>query len=66
LCRAYTAANVKVVAGIAENSTSEEAKLRAIAMLWERGWGRPNQPVTGADGEDIKITIRTILDSGKK
>jgi hypothetical protein len=35
-------------------------------MLWERGWGRPAQPVTGEDGEGaIEITVRVITE-GKK
>ena len=66
LCRAYTDVTVRTVAGIAQNG-DEDAKLRAINMLWERGWGRPAQPVTGEDGEgDIRITIRTILEGKKK
>jgi len=56
-----------MVAGIAENSLNEDTRLRATAMLWERGHGRPAQPVTGEDGEgDIRITIRTILEGKKK
>ena len=66
LCRAYTDATVRIVAGIAQNSESEDTRVRAINMLWERGWGRPAQPVTGEDGEgDIRITIRNIIE-GKK
>jgi hypothetical protein len=67
LCRAYTPETVRIVGGIAQNDKGEiETRLRAINMLWERGWGRPASPVTGADGEgDIRITIRNILE-GKK
>jgi len=66
LCRAYTDATVRIVAGIAQNSESEDTRVRAINMLWERGWGRPAQPHTGEDGEgDIRITIRNIIE-GKK
>jgi len=66
LCRAYTDQTVRIVAGIAMNSESEDTRVRAINMLWERGWGRPAQPHTGEDGEgDIRITIRNILE-GKK
>jgi hypothetical protein len=66
LCRAYTKTTVKVVAGIAENGTSEDARLRASHMLWERGWGKPPQPHTGEDGEGaIEITVRHITE-GKK
>jgi hypothetical protein len=66
LCRAYTTTTVRIVAGIAENGESEDARLRAAHMLWERGWGKPPQPHTGADGESaIEITIRNITE-GKK
>jgi hypothetical protein len=44
-----------------------EIKIRAIGMMWDRGWGRPAQPVTGKDGtEDIRVTIRTIIEGYKK
>ena len=66
LCRAYTATTVKTVAGIAKNGTSETAKLQASHMLWERGWGKAAQPVTGEDGEGaIEITVR-VINEGKK
>jgi hypothetical protein len=65
LCRSYTPETVRTVAAIARNG-EDEAKLRAINMLWERGWGKPIQPHAGADGEDIKVTIRHIIEGGKK
>ena len=66
MCRSYTTDTVRIVAGIARNGESEDARLRAAHMLWERGWGKPAQPHTGADGEgDISITVRHILE-GKK
>ena len=30
--------------------------------LIDRGWGKPNQPVTGAEGKAIEILVRTIVD----
>jgi hypothetical protein len=36
------------------------ARLQAIAILLERGWGKPAQPHTGEDDKDIRITIRHI------
>ena len=42
---------------------TKNTRIRAIDMLWERGWGRPAQPVTGEDGEgEIKIIIRNIIE----
>ena len=68
LCRAYTDTTVRIVAGIAQSEDSKHAdRLRAAEMLWERGWGRPAQPHTGADGEsDIRITIRQIMEGSTK
>ena len=53
---------------INSDNIDPEIKVRAIAMLWERGWGRPAQTVehTGKDGDDeIKVIIRTIVETRK-
>jgi len=66
LCRSYTNTTVRMVAGIAKDGTSETARLTAAHMLWERGWGKAAQPMTGEDGEGaIEITVR-IINEGKK
>ena len=31
-------------------------------MLLDRGWGKPNQPHTDAEGGELKILLRTIVD----
>ena len=42
------------------------SSVQAGQVLLGYGWGKPPQPVTGADGEgDISITVRHILE-GKK
>jgi len=57
---------VRVLAGIAkEKRCPPTARAIACGHLLDRGWGRAPQPHTGADGQDIKITIRTILEGGK-
>lgn len=67
LCRSYTETTVRVVAGIAQSGGKESDRLTAIAMLWERGWGKPVQPHAGADGEgDIRVTIRNIINGEDK
>jgi hypothetical protein len=67
LARAHTEMCLKSLAGIASNGESERARVAAIALLLERGWGKAPQPHTGADGEgDIRITIRQILEGGAK
>ena len=46
-----------------------DIRIRAIAMLLDRGWGKPESTTkhTGADGESaIEITIRNIIESKKK
>ena len=62
LARGYTATVIRTLGGIAENGESESARVSACAQLLDRGWGRPPQPHTGGDGEDIKVTIRTIIE----
>jgi hypothetical protein len=37
------------------------ARLRAIDILLDRGWGKPAQMHTSEDG-DVRVTIRTITD----
>jgi hypothetical protein len=67
MARAYTDTVLNTLGGIASNGTSEAARVSACAELLNRGWGRPAQPVTGKDGaEDIKVTIRTIVEGFKK
>jgi hypothetical protein len=68
LARAYTLPGIKILGGyINSPDIDPEIKIRAIGMMWDRGWGRPAQPVTGKDGtEDIRVTIRTIIEGYKK
>jgi hypothetical protein len=35
------------------------------AMLDNRGWGRAPQPHAGKDGNDVRITIRKIVEAGQ-
>ena len=37
------------------------ARLQAIAILLDRGWGRAPQPHTGEDDKEIQITIRDLV-----
>ena len=67
LARAYTQNNIETLGGFAgEETLDPEIRMKAIEMLFERGWGKPAQPHTGEDGAgDIRITIRNIIE-GKK
>lgn len=51
---------VKVLSSVAQNSTSDSAKVAAATELLNRGWGRA-QPATG-DGEQVTVVIRRILE----
>jgi hypothetical protein len=67
MARAYTEPGIRILGGyINSPDIDPEIKIRAIGMMWDRGWGKPAQPVTGKDGtEPIEVTIRTIIE-GKK
>ena len=36
------------------------ARIQAIAILLDRGWGKAVQPIAGEDGEPLRIVIRQI------
>jgi hypothetical protein len=63
LARAHTELSVQTLAGIARNSTSDQARVSAAQALLDRGWGKAIQPHTGEDGGDIHVVIRQIIDS---
>ena len=63
LARAHTDNCVQALAQIVLKSASDSARVSAAALLFERGWGRAPQVHTGADGGDIKIIIRQIIDN---
>ena len=48
-------------------STDEHVRLAALKACFDRGWGRPPQPVTDADEEEPPIVeIRHIIISPKR
>ena len=63
LCRAYTAEAVRSLAAIMRQADAPpSARIQAIAILLDRGWGKAVQPVAGEDGGDIRIIIRQIAE----
>lgn len=50
---------VKVLAGIAENGTSEPARVAAAVALLDRGWGKPK--LDAAVQGEVRITLRKLL-----
>ena len=62
LARAHTELSVQTLAGIARNSTSDQARVAAAQALLDRGWGKPPQVHSGEDGGSIRVIIRQIID----
>jgi len=53
---------VRVLAGIAQNSESDAARVRAVELLFERGWGKAPTTHAGENGEgDIRVVVRHIV-----
>jgi hypothetical protein len=62
LCRAYTGEAVRSLAAIMRNADAPpRARLRAIDILLDRGWGKPSQPRAEEDGKKVRVTIRKIV-----
>jgi hypothetical protein len=36
------------------------ARIQAIGILLDRGWGKAVQPIAGEDGEPLRVVIRRI------
>jgi hypothetical protein len=68
LCRAHTENTVNVLYGIVRSAkVPPGARVQAAAILLDRGWGKAEQSHVGADGGDIQVTIRQIIETaGKK
>lgn len=63
LCRAYTEANIRTLAGWANGKdTNDDLKYKAIMALMERGWGRPKQDQTHEVKGEIKVVLRQMLE----
>ena len=62
LCRSYTEANIRKLAGFANavEGVEPEIQLRAIGMLFDRGWGKPNQPTENKIEGKVEIVLRDI------
>lgn len=63
LARSYTEMAIQSLAGIAQNGTSESAKVAACQVLLDRGWGKATQPISGDDENPLKIIqkIETVI-----
>jgi hypothetical protein len=63
LCRSFTNASIKRLGGYvtAVEGVEDDIRLRAIGMLLDRGWGKPNQPHDAKLEGELRITIRKLL-----
>jgi HEAT repeat protein len=58
---AETALNVLI--DIAKSTTAtDSARVSAANSILDRGYGKPPQAVTGADGGPVEIQVRTLAD----
>jgi hypothetical protein len=64
LARAHTQMGLKVLAGIASNEDAPAAaRVAAVALLLDRGWGKVPQTPAREDGEnEVRVTIRHITE----
>ena len=63
LARCHTKMALCTLAGIAQHGENEAARVSAAVALLDRGWGKPAQSRTGADGEGkIRVVIRHIVE----
>ena len=60
LARSYTELAIQTLAGIAQNSDSDPARVAASNSLLDRGWGKPAQPIDG-DGEGGPVQFARIV-----
>jgi hypothetical protein len=59
---ATTTRSVKVLAGIAENGTSEPARVAAAVALLDRGWGKPKQDNSHEVKGEVRVVLRKMLE----
>lgn len=63
LCRSYTSEAVRSLAAIMRQPDAPpSARVQAIGILLDRGWGKAVQPVAGEDGEPLRVVIRQITE----
>jgi len=54
---------VRTLAGWANGKdTNDELKMKAIGMLMDRGWGKPQQDTTHEVKGEIKVVLRQMLE----
>src|SRR5260370_33554520 len=64
LARGHTELCIKVLAGIvSQEAVPPAARVSAAGILLDRGWGKPPQEDTGANGEgNARVALRLLAD----
>lgn len=63
LARVHTEMCIRTLAHVAKSETAPQAaRVGAARELLDRGWGKAPVHVVGADGGDIQIVIRQIIE----
>lgn len=59
LARGYTELAVRTLGGIAQNGTSESARVAACMVLLDRGWGKA-APARPADASQMPMIVEIV------
>jgi hypothetical protein len=66
LARGHTELCIKVLAWIvSQDAIPPAARVSVAGILLDRGWGRAPQPHAGKDANDVRVTIRKIVEAGQ-
>lgn len=57
IARSYTEEAMAKLIGIVRDSDSDAAKVSAIKEIFDRGYGKARQPLTGGDEDDPAIRL---------
>lgn len=62
MARRHTSLAINTLAGVCRASESDAARVAAAIALLDRGWGKAPSTITGADGGDVRVVVRHILE----
>ena len=65
LARAFTDISIETLGGyVTQPATDPEIRIRAIGMLLDRGWGKPEQATSTEVKGELNIIMRKVFDDG--
>jgi hypothetical protein len=68
MARAYTESSIRTLGGYATGRAAKippAVRVAAIAILLDRGWGRVGGTASDIDGNELKVTIRHIIEDSR-